>query len=78
LAVFVLPPLGVYFGYVARRQIRETGERGIELAQAAIVAGWILTGLMGIGLLFMCGFGILWFATFVGILGTASHWAPYH
>ena len=40
LAVVVLPPLGIYFGNLAKKQIGESGERGIELANAAVIVGW--------------------------------------
>jgi hypothetical protein len=46
LAVVVLPPLGIYFGNLAKKQITETGERGIELADAAVVVGWVMSILM--------------------------------
>jgi Domain of unknown function (DUF4190) len=69
LAVMVLPPLGVYFGYVARRQIAVSGERGIELAQVAIVVGWALTALMAVGLLIGCVFFAIWLGLFGLILG---------
>ncbi|GAA1658857.1 DUF4190 domain-containing protein [Catellatospora bangladeshensis] len=45
LAIFVLPPLGIYFGGKAKQQIAVTGERGVEFATAAVVIGWVLTGL---------------------------------
>ncbi|WP_020521778.1 DUF4190 domain-containing protein [Catelliglobosispora koreensis] len=45
LAIAVLPPLGIYFGYKAKEQIAATGERGVELATAAIVIGWVLTSI---------------------------------
>lgn len=41
--VMVFPPLGIYFGNRAKREIAQTGERGTELATAGIVVGWILT-----------------------------------
>lgn len=55
LGVAVLPPLGIFFGYKARRQIAQTGEQGAELATAGIVVGWILTGIMGTFLLIWLG-----------------------
>ncbi|NUT38060.1 MAG: DUF4190 domain-containing protein [Hamadaea sp.] len=33
--------LGVIFGHIAKRQIRETGEDGAGLATAGIIIGWI-------------------------------------
>lgn len=58
LAIFVLPPLGIYFGHKAKQQIAVTGERGTELATAGIVVGWIFTG-----------FFILWCAFAVALIG---------
>jgi hypothetical protein len=55
-AFVMFPPLGVYFGYKARKQIAETGERGGEMATVGIVAGWIHSVLFGIGVLVWCGF----------------------
>lgn len=51
-AVFVFAPLGIYFGQVAKRQIAQTGERGIELANVGIICGWIFSVLLVI----WCGF----------------------
>ncbi|MBT8225381.1 MAG: DUF4190 domain-containing protein [Dactylosporangium sp.] len=48
LGLAVFPPLGIYFGSKAKQQIAQTGERGIELAQAGLVCGWVLTALLGI------------------------------
>ncbi|WBB82306.1 DUF4190 domain-containing protein [Micromonospora sp. WMMD882] len=53
--VMVFPPLGIYFGNRARREIAQTGERGGELATAGIVVGWIFTILYGVLLLVWCG-----------------------
>jgi hypothetical protein len=46
LAIAVLPPLGIYFGNLAKKQIAGSGERGIELANAAVVVGWVMSILM--------------------------------
>jgi hypothetical protein len=61
LAIFVLPPLGIYFGAKAKQQIAQTGERGIELANAGVVCGWIFTILFGVLFLVWCGFFGLFF-----------------
>ena len=37
---FVLPPLAVPFGHVARSQIRRTGERGNGMALAGLILGY--------------------------------------
>jgi hypothetical protein len=68
LATVVLPPLGIYFGHQAKKQIAVTGERGMELAQASIVVGWVLTGLMALSLLAFCGFFVIW----LGFIGTTQ------
>jgi len=36
--------LALVFGYIAKRQIRETGESGSGLATAGIVLGWVGVG----------------------------------
>ena len=63
-AFVVFPPLGIYFGYKARGQIAQTGERGIELAKVGIVGGWIITGLQAAFLVVWCGFFLTFFTTF--------------
>ena len=72
MACFVLPPLGIYFGHQAKRQIAVSGEQGAELAQAAIVVGWVLTILMGVALLAFCAFFIVWIGIFGAIFGAAA------
>ncbi|MEH0984644.1 DUF4190 domain-containing protein [Micromonospora sp. CPCC 205556] len=42
----ITAPIGAILGHVARKQIRETGEGGEGMAKAAIIVGWILTGLL--------------------------------
>src|SRR6185369_12565036 len=69
LAIFVLPPLGIYFGRKAQQQIAVTGERGIELAKAGVVVGWVLTILWGVLVLIWCGFALFFFS---GLFGTAA------
>lgn len=41
----ITAPVWAILGHVAQKQIRETGESGEGLAKAAIIVGWILTGL---------------------------------
>ncbi len=38
---FVFSPLGIVFGFIARSQIRQTGEQGDGLALAGIIVGFI-------------------------------------
>jgi hypothetical protein len=47
----VTAPVGAILGHVARRQIRERGESGDDIARIAIISGWSLTVVM---LLFCC------------------------
>ena len=42
----ITAPIGAIMGHVALRQIRERGESGEGMAKAAIIVGWILTGLL--------------------------------
>ena len=58
LALAVFPPLGIYFGTKAKRQIAQTGERGVELATAGLVVGWIFSGFM----LLSCATGLAFIA----------------
>ncbi|MDR1513715.1 MAG: DUF4190 domain-containing protein [Propionibacteriaceae bacterium] len=44
--------VGLILGYVARSQIRRSGENGAGLALAAIIIGWIEVGLIAAGLIF--------------------------
>lgn len=41
VCAFLFPPLGVIFGFVARSQIRQTGESGEGLALAGIIVSAI-------------------------------------
>jgi Domain of unknown function (DUF4190) len=63
-AFVVFPPLGIYFGYKAREQIAQTGERGIELAKVGIIGGWIITGLQAAFLVVWCGMFLTFFTAF--------------
>ncbi|MEE6257943.1 DUF4190 domain-containing protein [Plantactinospora sonchi] len=47
---FVFAPLGIVFGAVAKKQIRQTGEQGEGLAKAGFWLGIVFTVL-----------GVLWF-----------------
>jgi len=52
---FVFSPLGIVFGHMARKQIRERGEQGEGLATAGLICGYIFTGLYVIA----CAFWIV-------------------
>lgn len=43
-------PVGAGLGHAALRRIRDTGEGGRGLALAAVILGWIGTGILGLGL----------------------------
>lgn len=43
---FVFSPLGIVFGHIARKQIRERGEGGSGLATAGLILGYVFTALM--------------------------------
>ncbi|SIN32473.1 DUF4190 domain-containing protein [Micromonospora cremea] len=42
----ITAPVGAILGHVAQKQIRLSGEGGEGMAKAAIIVGWILTGLL--------------------------------
>lgn len=69
-ALAVFAPLGIYFGNKAKRQIAERGERGIELAKAGVICGWIFSAIQVPILIVSCGFGI---AVIVNVIAHASH-----
>ncbi|WBB82414.1 DUF4190 domain-containing protein [Micromonospora sp. WMMD882] len=52
IASCVTAPVGAILGHVARKQIRETGEDGESMAKAAIIVGWVLTGLLVLAIVF--------------------------
>ncbi len=54
-AIAVFPPLGIYFGAKAKRQIAQTGERGTELATVGVVLGWLFTAVFGVLLMLWAG-----------------------
>lgn len=47
----ITAPIGAILGHVARGQIRERGEDGDGMAKAAIIVGWVITGLVLMGIL---------------------------
>lgn len=65
ISLVVFPPVGIYLGYKAKEEIARTGERGIELAQVGIIAGWVLTSLYALLIIVWCGFVL----TMVGTAG---------
>ncbi|MEU6859836.1 DUF4190 domain-containing protein [Glycomyces sp. NPDC046736] len=57
--------LGLIFGMIAKRQIRETGEGGDGFATAGVVLGWI--GVASVV------FWVLYFVVFASLWGFAIH-----
>jgi hypothetical protein len=43
VCAILVAPAGIVLGYVARSQIRRTGEAGGGMATAALIIGWVLT-----------------------------------
>ena len=52
--------LAIVFGYIARRQIRQTEQKGLGMATAGIVLGWV-------------GIGFIVVAVIVFAAGAAHH-----
>lgn len=59
LAIF-FPLIGAILGHVAMGQIKKTGEEGRGLALAAIIIGWVFTGIAVLGI-------IVWFIAFATV-----------
>lgn len=59
LMVWITAPIGAILGHSALKEIRRTGEDGEGMAKAAIIVGWILTGLGVLGCLCAVGFALL-------------------
>ena len=45
VVAFFVPIVGAILGHVALGQIKKTGEEGRGLALAAVILGWVFTGL---------------------------------
>jgi hypothetical protein len=43
IAAVVVAPVGIILGFIAKNQIKQTGENGAGLAKAAIIIGIVLT-----------------------------------
>jgi len=59
-------PVGAILGHIARGQIARSGEQGDGIALAAIIIGWIFTGL------FVCGCGLLFGFPLLAVLGATG------
>jgi hypothetical protein len=66
LMTWITAPIGAILGHSAMKQIRQNGEDGEGMAKAAIIVGWIITGLGVVGCL--CAFVL----PLLGILGASS------
>ena len=60
VVAFVFPPVAIFLGVSARRQIRRTGEQGDGLALAGIIMGSIATALFVLLIVF-------WIVLFVSL-----------
>jgi hypothetical protein len=77
VSLFIIPILaailGVIFGHVGKRQIRETGEGGDGLATAGLVIGYISLGLWVIG----CGCYVAFVLGLMGLGAAGSSSSDY-
>ena len=62
---FVFAPLGIVFGVLARKQIRQTGEEGDGLALAGLIIGSIFTAIFVL-------FIVIWIVAIASIAGGSS------
>ncbi|MEU7821322.1 DUF4190 domain-containing protein [Catellatospora sp. NPDC049133] len=70
LMTWITAPIGAIIGHSAMKQIRQTGEDGEGMAKAAIIVGWIITGLGIVGCL--CAFGLP-FLAMIGVSGASTY-----
>jgi hypothetical protein len=56
IMAFVFAPLGIVFGVIARKQIRERGEEGEGLALAGLITSIVFTALWVIGIIAFIAF----------------------
>ncbi|KAA2264109.1 DUF4190 domain-containing protein [Solihabitans fulvus] len=69
---FLAAPLGLVFGFIAKSQIKRTGEDGDGLATAGIIVGAVFTALW---VLFMI-IGLVFFATAVNVIHDVGTHVP--
>lgn|SRR5690606_27267060 len=67
----IFSPLGIVFGHLAKKQIRESGEEGDGLATAGLVIGYIFTGIYVLSLLLCCA-SYLGLAALIGVAESSS------
>lgn len=65
VGLFFHPIIGIVLGYLARKQIVQTGEEGAGLAKAAFILGIVFTALQAVFIVVWCVlfFGSFWLAT---------------
>jgi undecaprenyl-diphosphatase len=76
---FVFGPLGVVFGHVAKKQIRETRQAGGGLATAGLVIGYVAVGfwLIGASVAGSGGTGLpIWKAVVLGVVEGVTEFLP--
>ena len=54
---FILSPVGIAFGHIAKRQIRQTGEGGSGLATAGLVISYLVVSIWIAFIVFMITVG---------------------
>ncbi len=52
---FLIAPLAIPFGHIARSQIRRTGEQGSGMALAGLIIGYVWVGMVIVALMFFLG-----------------------
>lgn len=66
---FVFSPLGIVFGVIAKRQIRDTGDEGESLATAGLVVGVVFTALFVL-------FIVIWVVALLSFVHGVQHINP--
>lgn len=70
---FVFPPLGIYFGSRARKEIAVTGDEGATLATAGYVVGWSISALWLAMIAFFCLFSLVPFLLVIFGIGAIDN-----
>lgn len=69
---FVLAPLGIVFGVIARRNIRQNGNQGHELATAGLWIGGVVTALAGLVFVALVVVPLLSLLFFLAVAGSTA------